>query len=110
LLVVESISARALVPQRFFERNKFILLVSRNTALDLLRSVSTISASRGDRRLINATLHVSLADVESRLGVTNTQLSVASRDLAASKILLSETQQALSNIEDSFAIEKQEHL
>ncbi len=85
-------------------------MVSRNTAFDLLCSVPTISASRGDRRLINATLRINLADAESQLGVTNTQLSVARRDLEAPKILLSEAQQALLEIEDRFAIDNQEHL
>ncbi len=60
--------------------------------------------------MINATLRVNLADAESRLGVTNSQLSVARRDLEASKILLSDTQQALLEIQNRFAIEQQEHL
>ena len=84
-------------------------MVSRNTASDLLRSNSTI-LSRGDRRLINATLRVNLADVESRLGVTNAQLIVAHRDLDDSKTLLSDAQQQLLEIQNRFAIEQQEHL
>jgi hypothetical protein len=61
--------------------------------------------------LINATLRVNLADAESQLRVTNTQLSVARSDLEASKILLSDhTQQALLEIQNRFAIKQQEHL
>ncbi len=59
-------------------------MVSRNTAFDLPRSDSTIPPSRGDRRLINAILRVNLADVESQLGVTNSQLIVVHRELDAS--------------------------
>ncbi len=60
--------------------------------------------------MINATLCVNLADAESQLGVTNSQLSVARRDPEASKILLADTQQALLEIQNRFAIEQQEHL
>jgi hypothetical protein len=51
-----------------------------------------------------------LADVESRLGVTNAQLIVAHRDLDDSKTLLSDAQQQLLEIQNRLAIEQQEHL
>jgi hypothetical protein len=60
-----------------------------------------------------------LADAESQLGATNSQLIVARRDLDASKILLSDAQkqlllsdaqQQLLEIQNRFVIEQQEHL
>ncbi len=55
-------------------------------------------------------LRFNLADVESRLGVSTQQLSGVRKELTNSKTLLSDTQLALSTIQEESAIKKQKHL
>ncbi len=68
----------------------------------------TIPKTRPEQRVTAAVIRVNLADAERRLGVSNAQLSDASRELEDAKTLLTDTQiTLLGSLDDLSAQQSQ---